>query len=210
MQLRNTVDCFCRKLIGERRIGVIKFIYAAVCRRAEPPCPAQIHHLQALMYGFRHPGAREFVRSGQKHHVYAFFMQRFPAKRLQRISAIAADVRINLIKLSRVAAFALASKQDGLLHLRMAQKQPRQFESGIAGGSDNRWLNCSLHQACMASSSTCSFLALLLLAVMMSSVSSPATVPTTSSQASASMATATGCALPGMVLMTSRFCARRT
>src|SRR5437763_2145126 len=210
MQFRNTVDRLGHKLIGERRVDIVKFIYAAVGRRVEPPCAAQVHHLQAFMHRLRHPFAREFMRCGQKNHVYTFFMQRFPAKCFQRISAVPADVWINFIKLSGFAALAFACKQDGFLHLRMTQKKPRQFESGIAGGPHNRWLNRSLHQTCMASSRVCSFLAFLLLAVMMSKVSSPATVPTTSSQASASMATATGCALPGMVLITSRFCALRT
>ena len=48
------------------------------------------------------------MRSSQKHHVHTFFMQRLPAQRLQRMTAIAADVRIHLVKLRRLAMVGLA------------------------------------------------------------------------------------------------------
>src|SRR5579872_417674 len=177
------------------------------------------------------------MRSGQKEDVYALCLQGIPTECLQRIAAIAIalsinamrttagwiavriavwiavwikDVRVNIIQPSRTRALAFARKQDRLLHLGMAHEQPSQFESGITGSANNSGLDRGWHQARIPSSFTCSNRALRLLLVMISSVSSPATVPTTSSHASASRATATGCALPGVVLITSRFCALRT
>src|SRR5882672_11805873 len=77
------------------------------------------------------------------------------------MAAVATDVRINamrihdvwikLVQLCRAAAFAVAREQDRMLGLRMAQKQARQFKTGIAGCSHNRGLNMLWHQATIPS-----------------------------------------------------------
>src|SRR5947199_5271960 len=150
------------------------------------------------------------MRRSQKKNVYALGLESFPAKRFKRISAVAADMWIQLIQLCYCSGFAIADEQHGLLSVRMAGKQARQFKTGIAGCANNRGLDCLRHQARMSSRRVCSFLALLLSGVMISTVSSPATVPTTSSQPSESTPSATGWAAPETVLITSRFWARRT
>src|ERR1051326_8984411 len=147
---------------------------------------------------------------GQKQNVYAFRLESLPAKRFQRISAVAADVGINLIELGCCAGFTVAGEEHGLFSVRMAGEKPRQFKTGIAGCANNRGLDCLRHQARMSSRRVCNFFALLLSGVMIRTVSSPATVPTTSSQPSESTPTATGWAAPATVLITSRFWARRT
>src|SRR5947209_15341564 len=147
---------------------------------------------------------------GEEQYVHAFVLQCLPGKGFQGVTAIAAQVRIDLVQLGRTAAFAFAGKKSGLFHLRMAQKDSSQFESGVASGPNDGGLDCRRHQARISSSRDCSSLAFLLSEAMISRVSSPATVPTISSQFSPSMATATDWALPATVLMTNRFCARRT
>src|SRR6185312_10097357 len=150
------------------------------------------------------------MRRRQKKNVDSFGLQRLPGEFLEREAAVPGDVRIKLVELGRSAGFTVAREQHRLLHLRVAIKQARQLEAGIAGSPDYSRLNVRGHQARSPSNRVCNCRAFLLFPEMMRMVSSPATVPTTSSQPSASMATATGCALPGIVLMTSRFCARRT
>src|SRR4051794_22197172 len=150
------------------------------------------------------------MRRSQKKNVHAFGLERLPPKRLQRISAVAADVGIEFVQLRRCSGFAVASEEHRLFGVRMAGKKARQLKTGIAGCTNNRGLDCLRHQARMSSRRVCNFLALLLSGVMISRVSSPATVPTTSSQPSESTPTATGWAEPGTVLITSKFWARRT
>src|SRR5579864_46636 len=150
------------------------------------------------------------MRSGQKKNIYALCLESFPAKGFKRIAAIAADVWIQLIELCRCAGFAVAGEEHGLFSVGMAGEKTRQFKTGIAGCTNNRGLDCLRHQARMSSRRVCSFFALLLSGVMISTVSSPATVPTTSSQPSESTPSATGWAAPETVLITSKFCARRT
>src|SRR5258707_13159959 len=147
---------------------------------------------------------------GEKKTLYPLGRQASPPERHQRITAIAADVGIKFVQLCHSAGFAVTGKEHRLLDLRMAGEQARQFKTGVTGCSNNRGLDCLRHQARMSSRRVCSFRALLSSGVMMSTVSSPATVPTTSSQPSASTAKPTGGALPEMVLITSRCCARRT
>src|SRR6266852_545909 len=150
------------------------------------------------------------MRCGKEQNIYAPFTEAVPRKWLQRKSSVAADVRIKLIQLHRACALTFTLIKDRLAHPRMAGKQTRQLKAGVAGCPDYSRLNVQRHQARMASKRVCNSRAFLLFPEIMRIVSSPATVPTTSLHPSASIATATGCALPGMVLITSRFCARRT
>src|SRR5262249_54173384 len=135
--------------------------------------------------------------------------ERVPAERLHGISAVSANVRIKIVEVGRVAV-AFAGEQHRLLDARMAQQEPDQLKSGIAAGPDHGAVAGGVRPARDTSRRVCRLRAFLLSGAMMRMVSSPATVPTTSSHPSASTATATGCALPEIVLMTSRFCARRT
>src|SRR5436853_975320 len=112
---------------------------------------------------------------GQEQYVHPFFPQRLPGKRFQRIPTIAAKVRIELVQLRGMGAFTLAGKESRLLDLWMAQKQPRQLKPGVTRGANDGGLNGCWHQARSASSRSCSSLASLLSAVMISRVSSPAT-----------------------------------
>src|SRR6476620_8868162 len=210
MQLRDSVHRLRHDLIGQRRILVFEVVDRAVFRRLQPPRAAQVDHVNALGHGFRNPLARYFMRRSEEKHVYAFGLESLPAKQFTRISAIAADLGIKLVKLCRRAGFAVAGKEHWLIGTRVAGEKTRQFKTGVTGCSNNRGLDCLRHQARMSSRRVCSFFALLLSGVMIKTVSSPATVPTTSSQPSESTPTATGWAAPETVLITSRFWARRT
>src|SRR5262249_25040039 len=167
-------------------------------------------YMDTLLDRFRDPLARDLMRRCEKQDIDALGLQRLPTKRLQRIAAIAADLRINLVEPGCSAAFAITGKQERFFSVRMACEQAHQFKTGIAGCAYNRGLDLLSHYARMSSRRICSLRAILLSGVMMSTVSSPATVPTTSSQPSASIASPTGWALPEVVLMTSKFWARRT
>src|SRR5262245_25180561 len=149
------------------------------------------------------------MRGSQEKYIHPLGGERLPTEGLERKAAIAADVGVKLIEPCGCGSVAFAREQHGLLYPRMAKEKSRQLETGIARGANHGGLDGSRHQARIASSRDWSPLAFLLFPEMIRMVSSPATVPTTSPQPSPSMATATGCALPGMVLTTSRFCARR-
>src|SRR4029077_15347070 len=116
----------------------------------------------------------------------------YPRKCPQGTPAVAANVGVKFVQLGGGTGLAVAGEQHRLLDLRMASEEARQFKTGVTGCSNNRGLDCLRHQARMSSRRVCSFRAFLLSGVMMSTVSSPATVPTTSSQPSASTARATG------------------
>src|ERR1041384_7447193 len=102
------------------------------------------------------------MRRSQKKNIYAFGLESFPAKRFQRISAIAADVGIKLVKLCRGSGFPVAGEEHGLFSVRMAGEKARQFKTGIAGCTNNRGLDCVRHQARMSSRRVCNFFALFL------------------------------------------------
>src|ERR1041385_1215851 len=210
MQLWNTVNRLRHRFIGERRVLVFEVVDRAIFRRLQPPRAAQVDHVNALRNCFRDPLTRNFMGRGQKKNVHAFRLESVPAKWFQRVSAIAADVGIKLIEPGCCAGFPIPGKEHRLFGVRMPGEKTRQFKTGIAGCANNRGLDCLRHQARMSSSRVWSFFALLLSGVMIRTVSSPATVPTTSSQPSESTPTATGWAAPATVLITSRFCARRT
>src|SRR4029453_12690870 len=92
----------------------------------------------------------------------------------------------------------------------MPQEQASQFESGIASGADDSGLDCGHHQASSSLIRETTREADFVSPAITKIVSSPPTVPTMSSQPSASRAAATGCALPALVFTTTRFCALRT
>src|SRR5690242_9174006 len=111
------------------------------------------------------------MRRSQKEDVNAFFGQRFPGKRLQRISAVAIgvrikDVRVEFVELGRAAVLAFTGKQHRLFRLWMTHQQTHQLETGIAGGSNYSGLNRGGHQARIPSSLAWSCRAFLLLPVM--------------------------------------------
>src|SRR5579859_5208907 len=209
MQLRNAVHRLRGQLVREAGIFIFEFVNGPVRGLLQPPRPAQVNHMHAAMDRLGNPLARDLVRCGQEEHVHALGLQSFPVERLQRISAIAADMWIKLIELASASGLSVAGKQHRLVGIRMPGEDPRQFKPGVTGCSNNRGLDFRGHQARISSRRVCSFFAVLLSGVMIRTVSSPATVPTTSSQPSPSIASATGWALPDVVLMTSRFCARR-
>src|SRR5262249_52822288 len=130
--------------------------------------------------------------------------------RLQRIASVAAHVGIELIEPRGGACLAVAGKQYGFLRALVAGEQTRQFKTGVTGCSNNRGLDCGRHQARMSSIRVCRFRWVLLSGLIMSRVPPPGTVHTTSPQLPAPTARAGGGALPEMVLMPRKFCARRT
>src|SRR6476660_1496825 len=186
MEFRDAVHRLRRGLLRQFGLFVVELVDGAVLWILEPPRAAQVDHVDTLGQRFRCPLARDLVRCGEKEHVHAFRAQRLPAERLQRIASIPAHVGIELVEPRGDACLAVARKQYWLLRVRMAGEQTRQFKTGVTGCSNNRGLDCCRHQARMSSMRVCSFRALLLSGVMMRMVSSPATVPTTSSQPSAS------------------------
>ena len=92
----------------------------------------------------------------------------------------------------------------------MTQKQSGQFQAGITGRSYDRCLKFGRHQASISWVRAAKRVAAFLSGQTIKIVSSPATLPTASGHCSSSSAAATGWALPTVVLITSRFCARRT
>src|SRR6266849_3036438 len=90
----------------------------------------------------------------------------------------------------------------------MAEKNPRQLETGIAGDAHNRDL-AGISHFNRASIFSCRDLRDFLLGVMIRTVSSPAMVPAISVNLAPSTAAARGCAPLGGVFKTRRFSAGR-
>src|SRR6266849_3985761 len=90
----------------------------------------------------------------------------------------------------------------------MAEKNPRQLETGIAGDSHNRDL-AGISHFTRASIFFCRDSRDFLLGVMIKTVSSPAMVPAISENLAPSTAAARGCAPLGGVFRTRRFSAGR-
>src|SRR5689334_17149253 len=145
------------------------------------------------------------MRRGKEENIHSLIAQLGEVERLQWEAAITGDMRVNLVKAGWSGAFTRTRKENGLFHARMAIEKACELKARISCGAYHSGLDLRGHQARMPSRRFCSSLALRLFAAMIRMVSSPATVPTTSSQPSASTATATGWALPGTVFTTRRF-----
>src|SRR5579864_9231480 len=97
------------------------------------------------------------MRSRQEKNVHAFLLQRVPVEGFQRKTAVAIAVRINDVRVDFVepvgaGALSVAREQNRFLDQRMAQEQPCQLESGIAGGANDCGLDVRWHHASIASS----------------------------------------------------------
>src|ERR1700722_13912416 len=105
--------------------------------------------------------------------------------------------------------FPRTAQQHRLIHPGMAEKQPDQFQTGIAGRAQHRDFEFACHQASISRMRPASLAAAFLLPQTIRIVSSPATVPMASGHCSPSRAAATGWALPTLVFTTNKFCAIR-
>ena len=145
------------------------------------------------------------MRCGEEEHFDSARSKQIPGKRLdaELIRRKAGELRMN--RGQRLARRTLPSqKQRGSAgEARMAQEQPRQLCTRVAGHTEDRDLGLLLHQPISPSRRALSVVALFASGQMTNTVLSPAMVPTTSGHPSSSMPAATGCALPCVVITTS-------
>src|SRR5260370_10182543 len=144
--------------------------------------------------------------SGKKRSARAAGSNRFNRKGPKLCFAPAAELRKEFGEAFRTVRFA--DVEDRRRKSGMAQKNPRQFETGITGDAHNRDLAGIFHFT-RASIFSCRDLRDFLLGVMIRTVSSPAVVPAISANLAPSMAAARGCAPLGGVFKTRRFSAGR-
>ena len=133
-------------------------------RLLQPPRTAQINNTNSLSHRFRHQRARNIVRCREEQELYSVLLQRRPRKRLKWIGAVTGkrwenvgkiDVTIFILRgptlartLGRVGILTFgAPQQDRLIHPRMAQKNPRQLQTGIAGRAQHSDFEFRGHQA---------------------------------------------------------------
>src|SRR5437588_3737558 len=212
MHFGQAIDSAGRSGFRSSRIGIVEAVNLAMVRFAESPCAAEIDHAHAALHRLRHPLARNLMRRSKKQQINAARPQQLPGKRFERkrAVAIAADLRVEIGE--RAGGALLARQQQRRFESWVAQQQARQFEAGISGSADHGSLNLgggwrhSSTSRMRASSLRASRAA----AVTIRMVSSPPMVPTISGQPSASMAAATGWALPGAVFITRRLAAPLT
>src|SRR5580698_7872448 len=116
-------------------------------RLLQPPGPTQINNAKSLRHGFGHQRTGGLVRSGQKKKFHTLLFQALQRKRLQGITTVAGKRRENVREIYRSLVTILATEQGWLRQSRVMQKQPRQFEAGIASGSYHRGLEFRRHHA---------------------------------------------------------------
>src|SRR6185312_4205292 len=97
MQFRNAVNRARGDVISKFGILVVKLIHSPRVRLYQPPCPAQIDYLHALLHGFRNPFAGNFMRSSKKKTVHSLVAQIFPGELLQGKAAISSNMGIKLV-----------------------------------------------------------------------------------------------------------------
>src|SRR6185437_14129171 len=148
------------------------------------------------------------MRSGEEKQFNASVAQRLPIEGIHPQLSISGNLRKEVGEFSRCAG--LAREQQRLGQSGVVREQARQLKAGITGGPSHRGLERLRHQASISRMRRASRSASCLCSQMIKMVSSPAMLPSISSQASASSAAATGCALPTLVFSTSWFCASRT
>ncbi len=210
MQLRHAVDGLrlgCRGLgLIVRLAGafIVEGIDGAVGRFGEPPRSAQVDDAQTRAKRLRHPLPRLLVRRGEKQHFNAAVGQQIPRERLQLEVAAAVAIgqlRMNLGQRNAAARDVLCVHAPGkdrrlAFQAGMAQQQPGQLRAGVPGHSHHCCLYAFGHDSSMVLSRASTSPARRGSGQITSTVSSPATVPTTSGHPSRSRAAATGWAPP--------------
>src|SRR5258708_12074831 len=146
------------------------------------------------------------MRRGEKRRAGIARKDCFHRKSTKRSFAPAAELRKELGEAFRAVDFA--NVEDRRPQLGMAQKDPRQLQTGITGDTHDRDLARVSHFK-KASIFFCRDSRDFLLGVMISTVSSPAMVPAISENFAPSTAAARGCAPLGGVFSTSKFSAGR-
>ena len=131
------------------------------------------------------------MRRRQEQQVDARLLQFLDRERLERIAAVAAQGGKSFGQIL-TARSGFAFHQQRLLEGGMTQQDPRQLKTGIAGRTQHRRFQLRRHQANIPSIRRANWCAVLLSCEITRIVSSPASVPTTSGQSSASIAAATG------------------
>src|SRR5208337_3119202 len=204
VQLRQTVN----RRIVQFRHTLRESIHLPVRCLLQPPSAAQINHAETVADRLRHKLARELVRRRKEDDIHSGTSHSLPREALEGEAAVARQLWIDIAEIAVFAALAIAPEQQGFLHSSVPGEQAHQLESGIAGGAKDRGLYASIHIYARYPRIRCaSFPADFALDAIARIVSSPPMVPTDSSHSSASMAAETGCALPGLVFTTTRFCA---
>ena len=171
-------------------------------RIVEAERAAQVHHPQARVQKLRHDFQRSFVRRREKHRARSARGHGIDRKRLARRFAPAAQVRKNLGEALHVRR-ALAQVKGWLLNFRVPEEKLGQLETCIARRSDYGDPLRVVHR----SRSSMRFWTAARAwrdGVITTTVSSPAMVPATSLNFSASSAAASGCAPEGGVFSTSK------
>src|SRR6202795_1686018 len=203
IELGNTVHRFGKPFGAGRRQFVPR---GEGFRFVKAECPAQIHDAKtSAEQGWRQLRGN-FVGSGKKRAARAARSNRVNRKGPERSFAPSAELRKEFGEAFRAVRFA--DVEDRRLKCGMAQKNARQFETGVAGDAHNRDLARISHFT-RASIFFWRDSRVFLLGVMIRTVSSPAMVPAISGNFAPSTAAARGCAPLGGVFKTRRFSAGR-
>ncbi len=192
MQLRHAVNGLRLRSRGQLGSVVFKRVHGAIRRFSQPPRAAQINHPHAAIQRLRNPLARLLVRRGQKQHLNSALLQQLPRKRLllQVAAALAVNqLRMNLAQRHSAARgiFRIhASRKHGGLPFRrgwcsssLASSAPAYPVTPITRG-----LHCLFHDSSIVLNCCSTSAARRTSGQITSTVSSPATVPTTSGHSS--------------------------
>src|SRR5882672_297468 len=203
IELGNTVDSF-REPFGMGRGQVVPGCKSLRFAKAE--CSAQIDDAETCL----EQGGRQFRRnlmgSRKKRGTRAAGSDGVDRKGPERSFAPAAELGKKFGEAFRAVRFA--NVEDRGLKRGVAQKNPRQLETAIAGDAYNRDL-AGISHFTRASIFFWRDSRDFLLGVMINTVSSPAMVPAISGNLAPSTAAARGCAPLGGVFKTRRFSAGR-
>ena len=151
------------------------------------------------------------MRRGHEEYLHAQVFKQFPAERL--LHQLSAAVAVGQLGMNLAQRHSAALGVSGVytpgkhwwlaLQMWMMQEQPCQLRTRISGHSNDRGLYRLIHDSSNVLIRASISLARFTSGQMINTVSSPATVPTTSGQPARSSDAATGCAPPITVRTTT-------
>ena len=190
VQLRQPVYSFGLQGGGRGRGVVGKAVHGAVCVLVQAPGAAQVYHAETPLDSFGRPDTRLLMRGGEKHRVDAALGKQLPGEWVDSQRVLAGQPAQRRVHRGERGGFAPAEQRRCACEARVGEQQPCELLPGIAARPDDCCLfsvpHCSVDLPHVVGypintrSRSHRLPARRLSGHTISTVLSPATVPTTS------------------------------
>src|ERR1035438_1623769 len=192
MQFRQSVDRLRLSFRGDRRAVVLESIDGAVGGLVQAPRAAEVDDAQAVCERLGHPLTRLLMRCGEKQDFDAAIVEQLPREGLQLQSSstiVVGKLGVDIDERNSATRRVVGVDTSGedrrrAFEPRMVEQEAGQFGACVAGDPHNGSLNFLGHDSNIVLRRDSTSAALRWSGQMTSTVSSPATVPTTSGHSS--------------------------